>query len=185
MKNYLFLIIGIGLIVFINSGKNFAADSIKTEDYMASMGIIAINEKKKAPEFNLDDLGGELRTLKEFLGRVVFLNFWATWCPPCKEEMPSMEKLYQRFKDRDFVILAVSVDRPGIKVVKPFIAKGEFTFPILLDPDWKTSLMYNIRSIPTTYLIDKKGFIIGIAIGSRDWGDEASMKLFQKLTLGK
>lgn len=182
MRNCLFLTIVIGLLVFINSGMNFAADPISTQDYMASMGIIAINEKKKAPEFNLEDLEGEVRGLKEFLGRMVFLNFWATWCPPCKEEMPSMENLYQRFKGKDFVILAVSVDRPGVKVVKPFIDKGGFTFPILLDPDWETSLKYNIRSIPTTYLIDKKGFVVGIAIGSRDWGDEASIKLFQKLT---
>jgi peroxiredoxin len=108
-----------------------------------------------AQDFGLPNLRGDYVRLSDYRGKVVFLNIWATWCPPCREEMPSMESLYQRLKGRDFEMLAVSIDREGEKVVRPFAAKYGLTFPALLDPDSKTSRLCGLTGIPESFIIDK------------------------------
>ena len=132
------------------------------------IGIQSI-KNKKAPNFCLDGLGEKKVELKSFKGKVVFLNFWATWCGPCKEEMPSMEALYQQFKEKGFIFLAISVDYEGRKGVREFIGKHHYSFPILLDPKCSTLDLFEVKGIPTTIIIDKKGMMIGKAIGPRDW----------------
>lgn len=131
-------------------------------------GIQTVNHKK-APDFRLEELSGKKVELKHFKGQVVFLNFWATWCGPCKEEMPSMEALYQRFKEKGFVFLAISVDYEEKKKVKEFIDKHRYTFPVLIDPKNVTLDFYGVKRIPTTILIDQKGRMVGKAIGSQNW----------------
>jgi cytochrome c biogenesis protein CcmG/thiol:disulfide interchange protein DsbE len=133
------------------------------------VGIQAIKSGKKAPNFRLQDLKGKQSELRHFKGKVVFLNFWATWCGPCKEEMPSIEALYNQFKERDFVFLSVSVDYEGVKPVKEFIEKQRYTFPVLIDSQCETLDLFDVKGIPTTFLIDKKGIIVGKAIGPKDW----------------
>jgi len=142
---------------------------IKKEDLFSKAGIQPIRAGTKAPNFRLEDLGGKKSELKHYKGKVVFLNFWATWCGPCKEEMPSMEELCKQFKDKDFVFLTISVDYAGIKPVKDFIEKHRYTFPVLIDPKCETLDLFEVKGIPTTFLIDKKGIIIGKAIGPNDW----------------
>ena len=142
---------------------------IKKEDLFLKAGIQPIRAGTKAPNFRLEDLGGKKSELKHYKGKVVFLNFWATWCGPCKEEMPSIEELCKQFKDKDFVFLAISVDYAGIKPVKEYIEKNRYTFPVLIDPKGKTLDLFEVRGIPTTFLIDQKGGLIGKAIGPRDW----------------
>jgi len=161
----IFLFFLLGLILFTPS---ISAD-IKKEDLFLKAGIQPIRAGTKAPNFSLEDLGGKKSELKHFKGKVVFLNFWATWCGPCKEEMPSMEELSKQFKDRDFVFLSISVDYAGVKPVKDFIEKHRYTFPVLIDPKCETLDLFEVKGIPTTFLIDKKGFIIGKAIGPKDW----------------
>lgn len=155
----------LGLIFFTSS---ISADT-KKDDLFSKAGIQPTRAGAKAPNFSLEDLRGKKSELKHYRGKVVFLNFWATWCGPCKEEMPSMEELCKRFKDKDFVFLAVSVDYEGVKPVKDFIDKHRYTFPVLIDPKCETLDLFEVKGIPTTFLIDKKGIIVGKAIGPKDW----------------
>ena len=134
-----------------------------------------------APEFELPSLSGEIVRLSEYRGKVVFLNIWATWCGPCREEMPSMEKLYQELKDDDFEILAVSVDEKGARAVEPFAKKFNLTFPILLDQEGKASRLYNTTGVPETFIIDKNGVIISKVIGYRNWSDPEVVGALRKL----
>jgi peroxiredoxin len=142
---------------------------IKKEDLFSKLDIQLVKAGTKPPLFSLEDLNGKKSDLKQYRGKVVFLNFWATWCGPCKEEMPSMEKLYSQFKDKDFVFLTISVDYAGIKPVKDFIEKHRYTFPVLIDPKGETLDLFEVKGIPTTFLIDKKGIIVGKAVGPKDW----------------
>jgi peroxiredoxin len=156
------------LSIFIISTLSFSLE-IKKEDLFSKAGIQPIKTGTKAPNFRLEDLTGKKAELKHYKGKVVFLNFWATWCGPCKEEMPSMEELYKQFKDKDFVFLTISVDYGGVKPVKDFIEKHRYTFPVLIDPKCETLDLFAVKGIPTTFLVDKKGIIIGKAVGPRDW----------------
>jgi peroxiredoxin len=110
----------------------------------------------KAPDFELENLSGEKVKLSDYHGKKVILNFWATWCPPCKKEMPAMEEFYQKAGD-DVVILAVNID-PQYDV-KGFTDKMQITFPILLDRNDKVNSTYSIMTIPTTYFINEEGLI--------------------------
>jgi peroxiredoxin len=156
------------LILFLFLSLNVQADG-EEEDLFSKIGMIPIKGDKKAPDFSLQDLNGKKIGLNQFKGKVIFINFWATWCGPCKGEMPSMETLHQQFKEKKFVLLAVSVDYEGPKLVKEFINKYQYTFPVLFDPDCKTLDLFEVKGIPTTFLIDKKGKMVGKAIGPRDW----------------
>ncbi|MHB1392180.1 MAG: TlpA disulfide reductase family protein [Clostridia bacterium] len=109
-------------------------------------------------DFTLEDLNGNKVTLSQLKGKKVFLNFWATWCPPCKAEMPHIEKLYQETKDSDLVILAVNVGEDK-KTVQDFIAKNKYNFPVLLDVKGEVSQLYQVSGIPTSYFIDTNGFL--------------------------
>jgi peroxiredoxin len=117
----------------------------------------------KAPDFELKTLAGETVKLSNLKGKKVMLNFWATWCPPCKEEMPAMEKLSKQ-AGKDVVILAVNID-PQLDV-QGFIDENKITFPIPLDTEDKVNETYQVLSIPTTYFIDSKGIIQNKYTGS-------------------
>jgi peroxiredoxin len=129
----------------------------------------------------LKDLNGKKVELKQFRGKIIFLNFWATWCGPCKEEMPSMEVLHKQFREKNFVLLTISVDYEGEKPVQEFINKNRYTFSVLLDPKCETLDLFEVKGIPTTFLIDKKGKMIGKAIGPRDWKNEEVVSLLNIL----
>jgi len=120
--------------------------------------------KTKAIDFKLKDLNGKEMSLSDLKGKKVFLNFWATWCPPCKEEMPEIQKLYEETKNSGVVIVAVEIGEPLI-TVKSFIDSNKYSFKILLDSDQGVSSKYNIASIPTSYFIDVDGNIISKKIG--------------------
>jgi len=123
-----------------------------------------------AADFKLQSLSGQSVTLSSLRGKVVFLNVWATWCGPCREEMPSMETLYESFKNRkDFVILAVSQDRRGRAAVEPYVEKNHFNFDVLLDPDNVVGDAYNVSGVPETFIIDRKGRIVAHHMGAFDW----------------
>ncbi|MCK4224276.1 MAG: TlpA family protein disulfide reductase [candidate division Zixibacteria bacterium] len=124
-----------------------------------------------APNFTLPDLGGTQISLGDFKGKVVLLNFWATWCAPCKMEIPSLERLYQLRKDKGFEILAVSVDRTSLSKVASFVADYQMSFPVLADQRGEVGRRYWAKAIPTSFLLDKKGVIRWKVVGTREWGD--------------
>ncbi|MBI5185043.1 MAG: TlpA family protein disulfide reductase [Nitrospinae bacterium] len=160
---------------------NFNRVDISTQSTNASQ-IEFPAENYRAPDFSLKDINGNKVTLSAYRGRVVFLNFWATWCVTCEEEMPSMEKLYQRFKDAPFEMLTVSVDKDGAKQVKPYLKKFGLTFPVLLDPDSAVAKLYKTTGVPETFIINKEGLIVHKAVGPRDWSKQTVMETFEKMT---
>ncbi len=145
------------------------------------IGIQSIRDKKKAPPCCLESLSGEKVQLSDLKGKIVLLNFWASWCGPCKEEMPSIETLYQRYKEQDFVLLAISVDYEGPEPVRKFIDKHRYRFPVLLDSKGKTLDLFEINKIPATLIIDRKGRMIGRVIGPRNWSSPDVFSLIDEM----
>ncbi len=135
----------------------------------------------EAADFELPDLSGTSHKLSDFRGKVVFLNLWATWCPPCLAEMPSIERLHRRFADRDFVILAVSEDAAGAKAVAPFAAQLGLSFTILLDTEGKVSPRYGVTGYPETFVIGRDGKVIEHFVGPTDWASTARFNYFDAL----
>ncbi len=141
----------------------------------------AVKLGEPAPNFQLPDLNNHLVALSDLRGKVVLLNFWATWCGPCRVEMPAMEQLYHTFVRKDFEILAVSIDAQGVAVTRPFQQEYHLTFPILHDPDYRVGLMYGARSLPMTFLVDRQGVVRHQIFGARDWGASEAQQLVQML----
>lgn len=134
-----------------------------------------------APDFTLPDLNGKRVKLSDFRGKkAVFLDFWASWCASCQEEMPTMEKLYREFKARGLEIVAISVDRNRADVAK-FAKTHGITFLILLDPSFKMADAYRVTGIPTHYFIDKTGVIKSRRVGSKDWSKPETWKAIDEL----
>lgn len=131
-----------------------------------------------SPDFSLPDLDRRMVRLRDFQGKIVFLNFWATWCPPCRQEMPSMERLYQDFKDKGLVMLAVNI-RESPEKVRSFMQDFRLSFTALLDSKGKVSELYGVFAIPTTYIIGGRGEVIGRAIGMRNWASEEAKSQFR------
>lgn len=138
----------------------------------------------EAPDFSYPDLEGKTVSLSDYRGKLVLVNIWATWCKPCVDEMPSMEKLYNKFKDQGFEILAVSIDSLGKKAVGPFMDVHNLTFKTLLDTKGSMQQAYRTTGIPESFIIDKNGVIIEKVIGSTDWASPKAFKFIQSL-LGK
>jgi peroxiredoxin len=125
----------------------------------------ADDERRENADFTLKELNGQSWTLKEQRGKVVVLNFWATWCPPCRKEMPDLESLYQQFKNQGLVILAIS-DEDAAKV-KPFIAERKISYPVLLDPGRMVNELFQIQGIPKTFVYDRSGKLVAQSIDMR------------------
>lgn len=147
-----------------SSVKSTTSESNSNNASTKPTGINPSAIKTKAIDFKLKDLDGKELSLSDLKGKKVFLNFWATWCPPCKAEMPEIEKLYQETKDSNLVIVAVEIGEP-LDTVKPFIDKNKYNFKVLLDPDQSVATKYNITSIPTSYFIDVDGNIVSKIVG--------------------
>ena len=143
--------------------------------------IIPLTAPKKAKDFVLPDMSGNEVRLEDFRGNVVVLNIWAMWCGPCREEMPSIERLYQEFKGRNLVVLTVSVDTADTGLVKNFVDKHGYSFPVLHDSRASIMKRFGIRFLPVTFLIDGEGKVIGKAVGPRDWGQAKVTRLLEEL----
>ena len=187
------LILGISYIIeeyrnfsskpFINNPSNnqiFIREEIKDKDNLR-LEEIAPKPGYLAPDFSLHDINGKSISLSQFRGKIVFLNIWATWCGPCRVEMPAMEKLYQKFKNESFVILAVSIDSQGESVVIPFLKEYGITFPILFSPDSGIMDIYMVNALPASYIIDKKGNIVTQVLGGRNWFGPKTIETFEYL----
>lgn len=130
---------------------------------------------KLAPSFELKDMKGDQVKFDKFKGKVILLNFWATWCGPCRKEMPAMHTLYSAYKDRGFVVLAISID-PSVKPVRKFIKKKKLTFPVLMDSDKEIYFdHYAVFTLPMSFLIDRNGVIVEKYFGEKEW-DSKEMK---------
>lgn len=144
--------------------------------------LAPLQESIPAPDFVLENMDEEKVSLKEFRGKVVLINFWATWCPPCRREMPSMERLYQKINGDNFTVLAIN-QMEAEDLVFAFTGQLEIdlTFTILFDKDSSVSQAFNVKGLPTSYLIDKKGNIRYRAIGGREFDHPEVEKLITDL----
>lgn len=118
----------------------------------------------QAPDFTLNNLAGQEKSLSDYHGQKIFLNFWASWCPPCRLEMPDMQKLQQKYGD-EIVILAVNIGENKKEVID-FMKENEFDFPVLLDKDRSTAQNYLVRGIPSSYFLNQKGIITNKTVGA-------------------
>lgn len=136
---------------------------------------------KPAPEFSLADLHGNAVRLANLKGRVVFVNVWATWCEPCRQEMPSMQALYEKIGGRDFEMLAVSADQSGRDVVERFVKTYALTFPVLPDPELQVADRYQVTGYPETFVIDRNGTVVAHELGPRRWDAPDAVAAFRGL----
>ena len=167
----LFVIIAcVLLIVFLREKKD---SSLKT--------AVPIQPGLKVPDFTFPDINGKVVSLSDHRGKVVLVNVWATWCPPCRQEMPSMQSLYEKFKGENFEILAVSIDSEGRKAVAPFMRKMSLTFPALLDPGETIRPLYGITGVPESFIIDKQGILVEKIIGPINWATPEVFLFFKDL----
>jgi len=134
-----------------------------------------------APDFLLKSVDGKDVRLSDYRGRVVLLNFWATWCPPCRSEMPSIESLNRKMSGYDFTILAVSIDGFETSQLRNIVSPNNYTFTVLHDPEQRVADIYLISGIPTTYIIDKNGVIIDKSVGAEYWDSDDRIKQLMSL----
>ena len=137
-----------------------------------------------APDFQLEDTKGNQVSLAALRGKVVLVNFWATWCPPCREEMPAMERLNEVMADDDFVMLAINTEQKGRTVVPEFLKKTPYTFPILFDDKEVVQQRYGVYKFPESFVIRKDGTVDQKIIGPLDWSSTKTIAYFKGLTKG-
>ena len=150
------------------------------QDPFKAIDLIKPARVQVAKDFVSPSPDGKSVKLADYRGKVVFLNFWATWCPPCREEMPAMERLYQRYRDKGLVVVAVSIDSEMV-VIPPFVKQNKLTFPIGHDPKMALAERYGVRALPSSFLIDRQGNLAALAIGPRAWDTKASYAVIESL----
>ena len=158
----LLIVIALTLLVLRNQKPGLENSQPEINEFKSQEGYLA-------PRFTLRNLKGNLEGLDDHLGKVIIVNFWATWCTPCVKEMPSFENLYRRFRSKGLTILAVSLDKSSSSKVQEFADKYKLSFPVLLDTDGVAEKLYPSFAIPFTYVVDKQGRVVARVDGGKNW----------------
>ena len=178
------LLISSGIIAAVVFDANPLAktesDSNKLDWLMADIGALGQPLNTDPLKVKLQNTAGRLVGLDDFGGKIVFLNFWTTWCPSCRTEMPSMEKLHRKLSGKNFAMVTVNIKESAARV-KNFFKEYKLTYTALLDTTGEVSTEFGIRAIPTTFILDKSGQIIGRITGPREWDSRKSVALFEHL----
>ena len=178
------LLISSGVVAVVVFGNDPLAktdsDSNKLDRLMADIGISAHPFSTDPRMVKLQNTAGRNVRLDDFQGKIVFLNFWTTWCPTCRTEMPSMERLHRKLSGKDFAMVTVNI-KESASQVKNFFEKYKLTFTALLDITGEVSTEFGLRAIPTTFILDKSGQILGHITGPREWDSRKSVALFEHL----
>ena len=177
----LFFIIFIGTILFFLEHFTEAPISIADVQTEEKFGQKKSAVGYLAPDFSLRNLKGNYQSLDSFSGQVVVLNFWATWCVPCRVEMPSFEKLYRRYRSEGVTVLAVTLDKNSEQNIKSFVEEYELSFPVLLDEEGKVERLYPSMTIPFTYVIDRDGRIVARVDGAKNWESNETFEAIEYL----
>ena len=177
----LFLLIFISVILFFL--EHFTETPISIEDIQTKE---IFNAKKSsvgyfAPSFKLRNIKGNYESLESYRGEVVVLNFWATWCAPCRIEMPSFEKLYRRYRSEGVTVLAITLDKNSENKIKSFVDEYGLSFPILLDEKGEVERLYPSMTIPFTYIIDRQGRIVARVDGAKNWESSETFEAIEYL----
>jgi thiol-disulfide isomerase/thioredoxin len=141
-------LIAIGIVLFLLLNNPVAL----SEDFSAVPAQVDF----VSPKLDLEDLSGKPVSLDDYLGSVVLVNLWATWCPPCREEMPTLQKFYEKYKSEDFVLIAINQEEP-LETVAPFVKEFGLTFPVWLDLDYQAEREFKTDSLPSSFVIDRTG----------------------------
>lgn len=147
-------------VLFISVTPSQAADNVERPRLM--------KKPIPAPSFTLKDMDGNIHKLADYRGQVTVANFWATWCPPCREEMPSMERAWKQLKKENIAMLAINVGEDA-DTIFTFTADYPVSFPLLMDQDSSVINEWPVRGLPTTFVLDKQGRIVYRVIGGREW----------------
>ncbi len=175
------------ILLTLLGGLLFAQENIQMSDTQKELYKIGFGIPKstmEAPDFTTTDIHGEKVSLHSLKGNVVFLNLWATWCPPCQKEMPSIENLYKKMSGKKFSILAVATPTPPRETkdkIVSFIKKNKYTFPVMIDESRTVYGLYGSGSIPTTWIIAPDGTVVGRLVGAREWDTKKMITLFNAL----
>jgi DsbE subfamily thiol:disulfide oxidoreductase len=157
-----------------------AAPAAAAPDYKAIPKLQEIKDRPAAPDFTLPDPAGKKISLKDYRGKVVFLNFWATWCEYCREELPAMERLYREFRGKGLEVVAVNI-KDKREDALAFVKKNRLSFPVVMDPEGEVGLLYGAYATPTVYLIDRNGTVLARMWGPAGWYSPAARKLIGEL----
>jgi peroxiredoxin len=159
-------------------GRAPGAISLSVDAAMRELDLIKPPRPRLIEDFSLPMPDGRTFRLSDQRGKVVFINFWATWCPPCREEMPSMQRLYARQKDGPFTMVAVSLDaNPAL--VPPYLKQTRLTFPVALDPKMELANTYGVRALPASFVVDPRGILVAMALGPRAWDGPVARALVE------
>jgi peroxiredoxin len=178
-----FIVVVLLLLTFSLSAQE-EIDLSAAEQLFYNSGFGVLKETTVAPDFTVQTLDGNTVSLSDYQGKVVLLNLWATWCPPCREEMPSMQTMYEELKGRGFTILAVAAPNPPRETrekIENFISDGQFSFPVLIDSEYQVNGIYGTGSIPTSWVVDAEGNLIARLVGATDWTSDPIMAAFEEI----
>jgi peroxiredoxin len=165
-----------------DGGGHHAEHQAPTLDPFEKAGVSEFKAGQRGPSFTLQQLGGAPASFDSFSDKLVVLNFWATWCTPCTLEMPTLEALWQRYRDRGLVVVGVSVDRGAPRtLIDPYVSNLKLTFPILLDPDMTAANAWRVTGLPTTFVVRPGGEVVGVAIGPREWNSDEMRSLLETM----
>jgi len=176
--------LGAGGLVVLAALVTLALPAWADSGFYRSLAIQPPQEEVQAPDFSLADSTGRTIRLQDYRGRHVFLNFFATWCGPCRDEMPGMERLHRMYKGKGLTVLAVDLQESARQVAR-FIRELKLSFPALLDPSGSVSHEYAVRGLPVTYLIAPDGRIVWRAMGAREWAGPTVRRYFAALLAGQ
>jgi DsbE subfamily thiol:disulfide oxidoreductase len=175
------LLFMLAAFVFSSAGQSYAQGTRSAPvDYSAVPKLEEMKGHPAAPDFTLHNPQGKKLSLKDYRGKLVLLNFWATWCAFCKEEMPGMERLYREFRDKGFEILAVNVKDKRNDALA-FVKELKLSYTIMMDPAGEVGLLYGAWGMPMTYLIDEKGMVLARMWGPADWYSPGARNLIKGL----
>jgi peroxiredoxin len=187
VKKYIWLYLALFAVVIFTYLDHFNEEPLAGEQLRAgetvktTQKLVGNNVGNSAPDFSLKNLNGKRDGLSNYKGQVVVLNVWATWCGPCRIEMPFLESLYRRFRSEGFAVLAVSIDKGSDKAVKSFVDEYQLSFPVLLDTDEQVERLYPAFSVPVTYVIDKAGLVVARVDGAKNWSSQETIDSIEYL----
>jgi len=165
------------LLIAVLLAMSLFPSEIEAADLYETLQVLKFDEPTEVPDFKLSSVDGGEKTLGDFKGKIVLLNFWATWCTYCRSEREALQATHEAYKDQGLTVVAISIDRDSIDTVKAFVEEKKLTFPNLHDPKNEIGLQYAARAIPMTYFLNRDGKAIGVVIGPRSWESD-DMKTF-------
>jgi peroxiredoxin len=172
----------LAVVVWAVPGRRAGEEARAGRDAFERAGITGLKKGQRAPAFSLSKLGGGRVSLADWNDQVVVLNFWATWCQPCTDEMPTLEGLWRRYRERGLVVVGINVDRgASTALIEAYAARLALTFPLLLDPEMETAGRWRASALPATFVIRPGGDVAGYALGARDWNSPAMHSLVESM----